>query len=479
MRNQRLVRLCPLILLLASALPARAQDAIEYRWNTGALLGRPVSAGRNVAIRMSELNPLCFSYTVEAKPHTAPVDLSKLVEAINAAAPAGEPDSNKNASMGSEMLGQIGGAAFVTQKGRSSLAARGLNDILRETRAVTDRVNRLRADLDAAEAAIALAESPKCDGTTSLAAALEAWKGATTPDPLANVATRIAGARDAIRAVEARLEAVRSTGATPPALALGAAPAAAAVAAADAETLDYYQTRLNDARNQLTLMEGERPDLMRRMLQARAIMRSAEIAGDNAVTHVFVPQGSDSLNLVLIRTALHADSGKPAAVVTRTHQLPVRNGMRFFVSAGAMASTLRTHDYRRVNRAFADTSKGVYSTYANVSRGDAFAFSPVLQGNVAFREIGSSGISPLLSAGIAVRSVNGGNAPEFLFGTGISFLDRLVLTGGVHLGRRERLLIGDPSTVSAGAVPEEVTEESAIGEEWKPAFVTTFSVRLN
>ena len=144
-----------------------------------------------------------------------------------------------------------------------------------------------------------------------------------------------------------------------------------------------------------------------------------------------------------------------------------------------MASTLRTHDYRRVTRAFADTSKGVYSTYANVSRGNMFAFSPVLQGNVAFRDMSSSGVSLLLSAGIAVRSVNGGNAPEFLFGAGIGFLDRLVLTGGVHLGRRERLLIGDPSTVSAGPVPDEVTEDSAIGEEWRPAFVTAFSVRLN
>ncbi|HEX8212210.1 MAG TPA: hypothetical protein VF584_18680 [Longimicrobium sp.] len=443
--------------------PARS-DTIKYRWSTGALTGEPAVAGRTARIRLLDENPLCYSYAYEARPHLASVDIARLLTGLGTipgaaaaatttqAAAAGTADS---AALGTNWLnsGRELQNLVESASGMTVDAARS-----KVTEAIT-AVDLVRSTVASLEATLALIEKPTCDGTVPASAVVAEWDETSNLSGLAgNVSTAVL----ALDIARAAVLSVEDDG----------------VDATSLATLVGLGTSLQSARTSLDSLERARPELVRRMARADAIVRALAERTDNAFLEPFVPQGTDTLYLVLTRRELHPADGKPANPTVQTIPLPVRNGMRFFLSAGALASGLRARDYQRVTRAYADTTRGVYSTYANVSRGNTFGFSPVLQGNVAFRDVRGGGVSFLGSTGIAVRSVNGSNSPEFLLGAGLGFLDRMVFTAGVHMGRRERLLLGNPTEVAGGPVSDKVTDDSAIGVEWKPAFMTAFSIRL-
>ena len=448
--------------------PARS-DTIEYRWSTGAITGQPAVAGRTARIRLLDENPLCYAYAYEARPHLATVDIARLLTGLGtipgAAAAATTPPSTR------------AGAADSARSDLNPLRLKGMRGGERPERATgitvdqvrtyakhaIEAVDVVRRDVASLEAALALIEKPTCDGTVPASALLGEWNASPgARNRLSALVGNVSAADTALNIAGAAFQRLDRNGLAPGSLA----------------AVVGLSTSLESARSSLDSLERARPELVRRMARADAIVRALEKRTEGAFLEPYVPQGTDTLYLVLTRRELRPADGKPANPTVQTIPLPVRNGMRFFLSAGALASGLRARDYQRVTRAYADTTRGVYSTYANVSRGNTFAFSPVLQGNVAFRDVAGGGVSFLGSTGIAVRSVNGSNSPEFLLGAGLGFLDRMVFTAGVHMGRRERLLLGNATEVATGPVSDKVTDESAIGVEWKPAFMTAFSIRL-
>jgi len=481
MHKHNLVR--PMIALLASllagALPAqepaaqaaleRARDpwagpTVEYRLGTGAMSGVPVVAGRTVRIRFLDQNPLCYAYAFDVKPRLASIDVAKLVAgfgslpsatavttppagaALPVPAPPPPPPPVIAPAAPPVKVVRVATVASVQEKVAEALGS----------------VETVRSAFSDVEAALGLVEKPTCDGSVPLSAIQAEWDDR---DPQFRVELLPSG----ISAAQAKVQDAQ----------LEHTAAKAYGIAAEAARLVQLDTTLRRAGATLDSLRRARPELARRTARASAIVRSLVEVEKGTVTEVFVPQGSDTLHLGISRRELHPADGKTASPVVQTVPVPVRNGMRFFLSVGAMASGIKPSDYQRVNRQYADTTKGIYSTYENVLRRRTLAFSPVLQGNVALRDVHSSGVSFLGSAGIAVRSVNGSTAPEFLTGVGLSFLDRFVWTGGVHIGRRERLLLGNPTDVASAPVSDKITEASAIGVEWRPALVTTFSVRLN
>lgn len=464
-----------LAFLLGGVLPAQAQGqkpaeasardswagrTVEYRLGTGAMSGVPVVAGRTVRIRFLDQNPLCYTYSFDVKPRLAAIDVSKLVAGFGSLPsvagvttpaeaiipPGAPPAQSPNKAGGVPPVVPLATVASVQSKVTEALGA----------------LETVRSSFSDVEAALGLVEKPTCDGSVPLSAIVAEWSERDPQSTVNRLPGRISTAQSKLQ--DARLEHTAAAGNKK---------------AAETARLVQLDTTLRRLGTTLDSLGRARPELARRTVRASAIVRSLEEVENGTVTEVFVPQGSDTLHLGISRRELHPADGKAASPVVQTVPVPVRNGMRFFLSAGALASSIKPTDYQRVTRQYADTTKGIYSTYSNVLRRRTLAFSPVLQGNVALRDVHSSGVSFLGSAGIAVRSVNGSNAPEFLTGVGLSFLDRFVWTGGVHLGRRERLLIGNPAEVEDGPVSDKVTEASAIGVEWRPALVTTFSVRLN
>lgn len=219
------------------------------------------------------------------------------------------------------------------------------------------------------------------------------------------------------------------------------------------------------------------PDL----LVAEGTMTGAA-GGDVFQTQAFLPAGTASAEITLRAAELKPADGKTASTWEQKTSLPIRRGMRVFLSAGFLASTADSHDYERTNRPCPQGADfqcdGIYSTYANRGPGRAFAFSPVLQVNVAFRDVLGSGASLHTSAGVAARSVNGAVSPEFILGAGTGLLDRFLVTAGLHLARDERLLLGDPGEVEKRPVSDKITPSDAIAVTWRPAFVTTVTLRL-
>jgi hypothetical protein len=135
-----------------------------------------------------------------------------------------------------------------------------------------------------------------------------------------------------------------------------------------------------------------------------------------------------------------------------------------------------------VNRVYGDTVVGkrdsTYSTYVNRAPGRGIGFSPVLQTNVAFPEIFSSGVSMHGSLGVASRSVNGRVSPEFIFGVGTGFLDHFLVTVGYHLSRDETLLLGNAAEVAQRPVPTTVTDSDAVSEIWRSSMAMTVTLKL-
>jgi len=224
--------------------------------------------------------------------------------------------------------------------------------------------------------------------------------------------------------------------------------------------------------------------LLPELFTAGGEIAAASDAGDFFETEVVLPAGTESAEITLRATERKPAAGKTAATWEQKGSLPVRRGMRVFLSAGFLASTAQSHDYERTNRPCPTSADfacdTIYSTYANRGPGRrGFAFSPVLQVNVAFRDVLGAGASFHTSAGVAARSVNGTISPEFILGAGTGLLDQFLVTAGLHIARDERLLLGPPNEVESRPVSDKITPTDAVALTWRPAFVLTTTLRLN
>jgi hypothetical protein len=441
-------------LLPVSMVAQPALPVVRYTVGTGSLDGIPLISGKTYEIVVDGLNPLCYSYTAEISVKEDKPDLSRLIAAFGslpgaAAATASTPSVTEATDSAKPGVGNL-------ESGSDDMLETARDEVLDAQQVLLS----LRQATLVVEGVVKEVITPACARNGSFVSIKSKWDAtATQRAAVVGGATRLTSARRRLSRANASLASVpRSAAKT---------VVATQVAAVTAEA-DSLAAKLATVLRDLYLAQGA--------------LAAAE-GQQQFHTQVFLPAGTSAVDLTVRATELRPGDGKTAATVEQKASISVRKGMRVFLSVGYLASTANTHDYERANRPCPQGAtfecESIYSTYVNRSPGGGFAFSPVLQVNVAFRDVLRSGASFHTSAGVAARSVNGTVSPEFILGAGTGLLDRLLLTAGVHLARDEKLLLGSPAEVERAPVSDKVTPSDAISEIWRVGVVATVTVRLN
>ncbi|HEU0013626.1 MAG TPA: hypothetical protein VFQ45_08065 [Longimicrobium sp.] len=464
------MRLCifvPVILAFLVAAPAGAQDVqehqVEYSARTGAVRGIPLVAGQTYTIQVVDLNPLCYAYSAELSVREENADLSRIIAtfgsfpATTAGASPGTPPTNTPRPPPPPPPPP---PAVVPLTPDTTAEETPLEQAREAFESATRDLDVLRSQIAAIEGLVGQVKSPACSRNASFTTLAETWD-------------RLGPERARLRSHGAwRLDGTRKRLAEAKEL-LGSLPAGSEAAGLRQEAVTATEETDRLARKLAALL----PELA----IAEGTMASA-VSQQDFRTQVFLPAGASAAEITVKATELKPEKGKTASTTEQKSSLPIRRGMRIFLSIGYMASTARSNDYERANRPCPEpatfTCETVYSTYVNRLPGQGFAFSPVLQVNVAFRDVLRSGVSLHTSAGVATRSVNGSSSPEFILGAGTGFMDRFLVTTGVHLARDETLLLGDPTEVRQRPVSDKITTADAVSVVWRPAFVTTVTLRL-
>ncbi|HEU4455654.1 MAG TPA: hypothetical protein VFR81_21495, partial [Longimicrobium sp.] len=427
---------------------------VLYSASTGSLENVPLIAGRTYTVEVRDLNPLCYTYSGEISVTEENTDLSKIIAAFGSlpgAPSTPAPDTTKpDEEVDPEAApGVVAGESDAQKVERARVAVE-----LAETALL-----RLAGAAAAVEEVVKEVRSPVCSRNAPFAPVHGRWTS------IADLRAQVTGKADLALARSSLQSAREILGDVTDEAAKGTVP-----------------DDLADASGKADELEKKLATLVPDVLIAEGTMRAAAET-QQFKTQAFLPANTQTAQIVLRATELRPAEGKTATTSELKTTLPVRRGMRVFLSAGFLASMASSHDYARVNRPCSAGAEpdceGTYSTYANKGAGRPFAFSPVLQVNVAFRDIWSSGVALHTSAGVAARSVNGTVSPEFILGAGTGLVDRLLLTAGIHIARDERLLLGEPGQVRKLSVPDQITDADAVGTTWRPAFVLTTTIRLN
>jgi len=255
------------------------------------------------------------------------------------------------------------------------------------------------------------------------------------------------------------------------------------VAIAGVAGTDELKRRAAAERQRLTALEAAATQLTNALPgQVEAIRRINPQYGDYAARAAKTwPQmaeathETESVKLTINLIPRPNTSAKEHQIV---RQFRVERRFRAFLSTGVLVTGLPQPRYERVSRMAGEDS--TYQTYADQHRGLFNTFSPSVQYNMAFAEFGRG--APLLASfGVAVRSVRDQPLPEPFAGFSVGLIDRLLLTTGMHFGRRQELLItkeGEkPEDVEKRLIPDEITPAEAIGIRWKPALFFSISIR--
>lgn len=452
---RRIASFAPLLLALLAPAAASAQPKpVLYSASTGSLENVPLIAGRTYTIEVRDLNPLCYTYSGEIGITEENTDLSKIIAAFGSlpgapSTPAKQDSTKEEANPEAFVPGAQDGESDAQKVERARAAVE-----IAETALL-----RLAGAAAAVEEVVKEVKTPVCSRNAPFAPVHGRW---TSIADLRTQVTRgedLTLARELLRTAQGILERVTDE-------------------AAKGDVPDD----LADASDKADELEKKLATLVPDVLIADGTMRAAAET-QQFKTQAFLPANTQSAQIILRTTELHPAEGKTASTSELKTPLPVRRGMRVFLSAGFLASMASSHDYARVNRPCSAGTEpdceGTYSTYADKGAGRPFAFSPVLQVNVAFRDIWSTGVALHTSAGVAARSVNGTVSPEFILGAGTGLVDRLLLTAGIHIARDERLLLGEPGQVRQRSVPDQITDADAVSTTWRPAFVLTTTLRLN
>jgi len=194
----------------------------------------------------------------------------------------------------------------------------------------------------------------------------------------------------------------------------------------------------------------------------------------------YIKDGVDGLEITVTSTGRSGIPGIAGSSLADKYEIPVVRRARVMNGIGILLTTIPERDYERVTRPrFAgDTNivkDSTYSTY-ELRAGGTAAVAPLVQTGVSVYDLDDGTL--YLSGGIAMRSVNNNVLPEYIVGVAGGVLDKLLLTVGWHWGRRERLLLGEPSEVRRRPVPAGITDGSAVGTEWKNGFAAAISWRF-
>lgn len=425
---------------------AEAQPTVEYDWSGGGLRGIPLVPGRTYHLEIQNRNTLCYAYQAEVVVRESNADLGAMITALGytqASTPAA--DGAKKNFLGDGVRALISDEFTVEDAAAAVGTMHGAVEALREA----------GADV---EALVKRVEAPVCTGRAPIQPLLADWDALDDERAVIEAADGVLPyLHVAVNAAQRLVDQVNS---------------------AEKATLTG---QLANVRAALVKLSAELPPLAVRLAGAEGRINTAR-GGLTAPGSIYLPAGTSGADLTIRATELNPQDGKTAAVIENKVPLPLRRGMRVFLSVGVLASTVKAHDFARANRVYGDTVAGkrdsTYSTYIDRAGGRGLGFAPVLQTNVAFRDVFSTGTSFHVSLGVASRSVNGRVSPEFIFGAGTGFLDHFLVTAGYHLSRDERLLLGNPAAVAQRPVPTTITDADAIGEIWRSSMVMTVTLKL-
>jgi hypothetical protein len=202
-------------------------------------------------------------------------------------------------------------------------------------------------------------------------------------------------------------------------------------------------------------------------------------AGQRDEFEVFIPVEREAERVTITLDAEGA--GGRDAVKGKTHKdeitLPVDRRHRFFVTTGVLFSGLKDHRYELTNRyRTVGDSVQTYRTFIDRDGSSQVAFAPVVLGNVTLGAIKEGDVA--LTLGLASRADDGKLTTDYLVGGSYSLFDRWSLTLGYHMGRVQKLAIGDPDEVAKGPVPEPITPNDAIVRRWRGALGASLSLRI-
>jgi hypothetical protein len=206
-------------------------------------------------------------------------------------------------------------------------------------------------------------------------------------------------------------------------------------------------------------------------------------------------------------TTLTGRRGTPAEgrTLVRTLAVRTRPRPRLFATGGWMVSALPEHQWARENVAYRtdpdpsacqrfswlpcgrfqgeplyvappDSAGRYFSTFVDRANGKRTVSSPTLLTHVTLTDPARQGWSLQATSGLTYRTVNDRSAPEFLGGLTVGYGSRIYLSGVLHLGRVERMLLSPQAR--SRPVPTSITRSSAVGEQWKIAPALTLSLGL-
>jgi hypothetical protein len=220
------------------------------------------------------------------------------------------------------------------------------------------------------------------------------------------------------------------------------------------------------------------------LLSAQAVILDA-LQSNSKRLMTRVALRADSMRLYVKATPVQRANEPARTALEDTQIFKVGRQFREFISTGIMFSTIDSHDYQRTNRVISITSgegdaqvtkDTVVSTFVDRSDAGQTAFAPVALANVGFSPWALADIGA--STGVAVRSVSGKLAPEYLLGLTFVFADRLTINPMLHWGRVEELTLGDEDDVIDKGYPDTITHDSATRLKTERAFAVVVGLRL-
>lgn len=444
-----------IVALLAVVLltPAAADAQYTYNWSTGERRGHEtLKAGSPIAIQITGLNTLCYQPHVRVTTSDASVDLSGFMNVLSLA----DAKSDEKKETSEEIL-----TGDVLEQDARTDALRVLADVeewLEEAASL-----RFSAEYFTGT----LADPCGLGRGWSIDDFATRWRG-ESPALLNDLSTM----HERLHLAADQLDRVKQV--------FGSNSIAG-----DAEIRD----RIAIAGRRLTAHQREIASALATLTLARPRLDALEHT-TQLQTAIHPGHNADRMQIVVQMVPLDTTARRVIPPDTLDEALFRR--FRVIVSTGAFV-TFGPHDeYRRVNRPLVRDSiapdgsvvpvqtDSTYSTYASQRRGSLDVFSPSVQVNMTLGERWS-GRPALVSLGAAGRSVNGTLIPEPFAGFGIGIIDRLVVSGGLHFGRSEVLLITRPGETAADVerrpVPGTITPADAIGVEWGVRPYLTFSVK--
>ncbi len=433
-----------------------------------------MSAGKDLTVVVSGLNPFCYSgLTATLEPVEGKLDTKTFIGSL-APAPAPQkaelPPAVATAAPATGNPAGRPGAAEVALKVASDAISRAGTAFNEATKAL----GSAKRHSDQAASIIQSVDNPPCglgagwDGGSLL----REWDAVrstlvdelvTQHEALPSIRAQLSGGETDLRAAESEIAKIDTD-------------ALRAAREKLVSQLSAERERLAALRRaEFTLsanLPGQAAD-MRRINAQYSAFESAR--GQTWTSTTEATQETESAKLTLNLVPRPGTSAQPREIV---QQFRVERRYRSFFSTGVLITGLPQPSYERVTRLIGEDS--TYQTYADRHRGGLSTFSPSLQYNISFWEP-APGASVLASFGVAVRSVRDQLLPEPFTGFSMGVIDRFVVTGGVHVGRRQELLITrdgeDAEDVEKRAIPDEITPAEAIGIRWKPAAFFSISLK--